>query len=1003
MGRVLDRLAASGWSSLGCYTAGPVPRPGPTNPSSDRANGVGKHPKCKRIPTDATTRRVRVPKRLVLLGYVQEPEAQVVLVGQKVARMGNAIRPRLRSGNLLERMQLLLLGFALANAAGAFGLVLATASNEPFSHALGLAAPVVIAGTWILVYRRGRFPLYADALVPACSLVVAANLDVRWQADILVFLTSAVLFAAAYSDWRGMVVRTALLSYLVLEHGITENPRDPSALPNAIICVFIFCLGATFVLVTTRTLRRYERASRSGQILSAMGLELVTASDMKAIAAAGLEAALALCPDQRSTRVTMAVVRDERDPGVGYDVVASRGCRSIGLEGALVKTDRPMPSFVEAMEQFVVESSDAWHLTLPSASPEPALDRKLAGRAHMTGITVSGVPRALLVIESPERLGEETLRSIRSLSTQLSLAIARVDLQRDAIEQQSAARFQALIQSSSDVISIVAPDGRVRYQSPSAFEVFGFEPEAIVGTDFCNLVHPEDADRVREDFQRATNAGDYAVTECRIRHAEGDWRYTEMRMTNLVSVEAIGGVVINARDVTQRHALEAELRHQAFHDSLTGLANRSLFINMIEHTLTTARRDGSWTGVLLCDLEGFKRINDSLGLGAGDSALVMIAERLRGCVRGQDTVARLAGNEFGVLLERLSTPADATLAMERIMSVLRQPLSLPGAQVELQPHVGVAVAQAGDGNADEMLRNGAVAMHQARIYEGGYAIFDPEMHADAIRRIEMESLLRTAIEERQFVLHYQPLIDLQSGHLTGVEALVRWQHPTRGLVPPMEFIPLAEETGLIVPLGQWAILEACNQVRLWQKEIPADEPIALNVNLSARQLRHPNIVRDIADALDDSGLLPGRLILEITESVLMIDTAATLSRLFQLKSLGVRLAVDDFGTGYSSFAYLRRFPVDILKIDKSFVDGVATEPTASALVDAMIRIGKTLRLETVAEGVEKPDQAERLRSLQCDLAQGYLYSKPMPSEMLTKMLSDRANGSLGDAARADAA
>jgi EAL domain-containing protein (putative c-di-GMP-specific phosphodiesterase class I) len=227
------------------------------------------------------------------------------------------------------------------------------------------------------------------------------------------------------------------------------------------------------------------------------------------------------------------------------------------------------------------------------------------------------------------------------------------------------------------------------------------------------------------------------------------------------------------------------------------------------------------------------------------------------------------------------------------------------------------------------------------------------MHADAIRRIEVESQLRTAIDEQQFMLYYQPTIDLQTGRLTGVEALVRWQHPRRGIVPPMEFIPLAEESGLIVPLGQWAIQEACRQVRVWQKEIPADEPIALNVNLSARQLRHPNIVRDIADALDDSGLLPSRLILEITESVLMIDTAATLNRLFQLKSLGVRLAVDDFGTGYSSFAYLRRFPVDILKIDKSFVDGVATEPTASALVDAMIRIGKTLRLETVAEGVER--------------------------------------------------
>jgi EAL domain-containing protein (putative c-di-GMP-specific phosphodiesterase class I) len=339
--------------------------------------------------------------------------------------------------------------------------------------------------------------------------------------------------------------------------------------------------------------------------------------------------------------------------------------------------------------------------------------------------------------------------------------------------------------------------------------------------------------------------------------------------------------------------------------------------------------------------------------------------------------------------------------MERIMALLRQQIMLPTAQVELQPHIGITVSMTGDETAEDLLRNAAVAMHQARRYEGGYALFDPEMHADAIRRIEVESQLRVAIDQKQFLLYYQPTIDLKTGRLTGVEALVRWQHPRRGIVPPMEFIPLAEESGLIVPLGQWAIQEACRQVRVWQKEIPADEPIALNVNLSARQLRHPNIVRDIADALDDSGLPPSRLILEITESVLMVDTAATLNRLFQLKSLGVRLAIDDFGTGYSSFAYLRRFPIDILKIDKSFVDGVATEATASALVDAMIRIGKTLRLETVAEGIEKIEQADRLRTLECDIGQGYLFSRPLPSDAISTFLRDRAsNGASGQQAHA---
>jgi len=897
-------------------------------------------------------------------------------------------------------MHLLLLGFALANAAGAFVVAAVATENTPILYAAGLAAPVAVSATWIVVYRRRYLTPVTDVAIIGCAIVVTAAADLRWQTDILAFLTGTILFGAAFSTWRGMLIRTALLSGIALGHGISYSRYDPTALPTAVICVFVFVVVAILVCGMAQAVAKYERTARREQILSTMGLDLVSASDVKSIATAALEGALALCPDSRSSRVSMAMVRDDAQPPDAFEVIASAGYRSIGLEGAHIPVAVLESPAGEIVEQFEVRRRGAEFYVLPSARQADTL----GGLVLVTRITVSGVARALLMAESLEPLDGDVAVGMRALVSQVSLAISRVDLQRDAIERQSAARFQALIQSSSDVISIVTPDARIRYQSPSAFQVFGHEAEEIVGSDFCDLIHPDDADHVRADFQAALTSGDYAVTECRIRHADGSWRHTEIRMTNLVDVEAVGGVVLNARDVTERHKLEAELRHQAFHDSLTGLANRTLFINRIEHSLAAAGRDRSTIGVLLCDLEGFKRINDSLGLGAGDNALMMIAERLRGCVRGQDTVARLGGNEFGVLLDRLATPADATLAMERIMAVLRQPLALPGAQVELQPHVGVAVAMAGEGSADELLRNGAVAMHQARIYEGGYAIFDPEMHADAIRRIEMESLLRTAIEDQQFVLHYQPLVDLQTGRLTGVEALVRWNHPRRGLVPPMEFIPLAEETGLIVPLGQWAIGEACRQVRVWQREIPADEPICLNVNLSARQLRHPNIVRDIADALDDSGLLPSRLILEITESVLMIDTAATLSRLFQLKSLGVRLAVDDFGTGYSSFAYLRRFPVDILKIDKSFVDGVATEPTASALVDAMIRIGKTLRLETVAEGVEKADQAERLRTLQCDLGQGYLFARPLPSDTITEMLREKSAKARGERqTQADAA
>jgi diguanylate cyclase (GGDEF)-like protein/PAS domain S-box-containing protein len=582
---------------------------------------------------------------------------------------------------------------------------------------------------------------------------------------------------------------------------------------------------------------------------------------------------------------------------------------------------------------------------------------------------------------------------------QSALAAARAEAEKSDARQRDAQRFEALIQASNDVISIVSTDRHIRFQSPAIRAVFGYDPDQRLGNDVADAIHPDDAERFRADFARVVSEpGFSSLSEYRVRHADGSWREAETRMTNLTNVPAVDGIVLNSRDVTERHALEAELRHQAFHDALTGLANRALFANRIEHALAHAKRDGSTVAVLYCAMDGFDRLNDSLGYRSGDTALTMLADRLRSCVRGQDTVARLGSNEFGLLLDRLTSPADATLAMERLLNVLRQPLALPAASVELQPQIGIAVTVGGNDTAEDMLRNSALAVRNARVYEGGYAIFDPEMHADAIRRLEVESQLREALEQTQLVLHYQPMIELKTGRVTGLEALVRWQHPRRGLVPPMEFIPLAEESGLIVPLGQWTIREACRQICAWQQEIPSDQPFAMSVNLSARQLRHPNIVRDVADALDDSGLLPSRLILEITESVLMADAAATLNRLFQLKSLGVRLAVDDFGTGYSSFAYLRRFPIDILKIDKSFIDGVATEPTASALVDAMIRIGKTLHLETIAEGVEQAEQADQLRHLQCDSGQGYLFSRPLPCDAVPAMLRERANQQQASAA-----
>ena len=959
----------------------------PTNtPGQDRAFDVGADPQSSAPPTETRGRDYQDPASDYPPLFSRIPEAEASLVPLKTVEILGGLRAGVRPRDLQGRVQLLLLALAVLSVAVVFVGVFDFHTEPLLLWFLGLAAPPILAFTWVSVYRSRSIGPTADAVSIGAVCLVALALGGRWEAYLSVMLAAAVIFTSGYGSLSHALLRTSAFAAIEVAEGVS----DPATLTTAIVFALGFVIMTCLMSGMVTSIARYEATARREQVLAAAGLALVAATDLPEIAAAAAESGMALCGGRRGVRVSLAIAEDPASRPIRFKVLDAKGQDADELHGRTVEEDRiATPGLVGAEQRTLLGHADD-----PGKEPAGGSGNRSPfrpGEVLLTRVSVAGAARGLLIVESPDSIAEELPNAMRALAAQVSLAISRADLQRVVIERQSSERFEALIQASNDVISIATADGRVRFQSPSVRQAFGYEVDEIVGRRLRELVHPDDVERITNNFRQV--ASDPALTlvfECRVRHADGSWRDTETRISNLSHVPAIGGIVLNTRDVTERHALEAELRHQAFHDSLTGLANRALFINRVDHALAQAKRDRAPIAVLYCDMDGFNRLNDSLGFSAGESALLVVADRLRACVRGADTVARLGGEEFGVLIDHLTSHSDATLAMERIMGALRRPITLPGAQVELQPHIGIVVSMCAEETAEDLLRDGAVAMHQARVCEGGYALFDPEMHAEAIRRIEIETELRTAIEETQFRLHYQPTIDLHTGRVTGVEALVRWQHPRRGLVPPMEFIPLAEESGLIVPLGHWTIREACRQVRYWQQEIPADEPIGLNVNLSARQLRHPNIVRDVADALDDTGLLPSRLALEITESVLMVDTAATLSRLLELKSLGVRLAIDDFGTGYSSFAYLRRFPIDILKIDKSFVDGVATEPTSGALVDAMIRIGKTLHLETVAEGVERVEQADRLRSLQCDVGQGYLFSRPVPSEAITALLRERA-------------
>jgi diguanylate cyclase (GGDEF)-like protein len=446
--------------------------------------------------------------------------------------------------------------------------------------------------------------------------------------------------------------------------------------------------------------------------------------------------------------------------------------------------------------------------------------------------------------------------------------------------------------------------------------------------------------------------------------------------------------VLNTRDASAQKQLEERLSHQAFHDALTGLANRELFFDRVGHALERARREVHTVAVLFVDLDGFKGVNDSLGHARGDELLVLIAERFSSCLRPGDTVARIGGDEFAVLLEAVDDAADAVQAGHRLREVLADAFMIDGREVLVQASVGVAATDDGHATADELVRNADLAMYRAKTNNGGIEVFEIGMHTALVRRLELENDLRHALERNELVLLYQPVLELSTCRLVGAEALIRWKHPSGALLSAMDFVPLAEETGLIAEIGAWVLREACTQAALWQVVLPEAErsQFRVNVNLSGRQMVTNAVIGTIEGALAETGLDPGTLVLEMTESVMITSNTETVDLLGELKALGIRLAIDDFGTGYSSLSYLSRFPVDVLKIDRSFVEKLAFDAQSAELIQTIVQLGRSLDLETVAEGIETIEQLDELRRIGCEFGQGYLFSAPVPAREITTRL-----------------
>jgi PAS domain S-box-containing protein len=566
--------------------------------------------------------------------------------------------------------------------------------------------------------------------------------------------------------------------------------------------------------------------------------------------------------------------------------------------------------------------------------------------------------------------------------------------------------FQLITENAADMIAVIDCDGQRLYNSPAYQTILGYGSEELAATSSMDQIHPEDRARVLEAAEKARNTGRGERLEYRIRHKDGSWRFIESTANAIRGPKGeTEGLVIVNRDITERKRAEEKLDHLSFHDGLTNLPNRALFLDRLQRAITQSRRHSDFRfAVMFIDIDEFKVFNDSLGHVAGDALLIQIAQRLSVCLRGADTIsrprlggavgpllgestlARPGGDEFTVLLEELHDPSDTVRVAERIQQRLAVPFDLNGQEIVLTASIGVAFSGHAGAEAQDILGDAEIAMYRAKSAgKGRCEVFDHAMHAGAIKRLQLETDLRKAIELNQLRVYYQPIVSLRNGQIVGFEALSRWQRPER-LVMPGEFIAVADETGLILPINRQLLYDACRQLRAWQALFPSDPPLTLNVNITPKQFAQPDLASQIGKTLQETGLDPRCVNLEITETIAMADAERSAVVLSELKGLGVRLDIDDFGTGYSSLSRLQGFPVDTLKIDRAFISRIDTDLATHEIVRVIVMLAHGLRLEVVAEGVENQTQVDLLQDIGCELAQGYLYSKPVAAETIELLL-----------------
>ncbi|MGY6501401.1 MAG: EAL domain-containing protein [Acidimicrobiales bacterium] len=900
---------------------------------------------------------------------------------------------------------------------------------------IALLASALLMGPAVLVVQSIRdgqidVPVVVAGWVALSLLVLARLAALIWEEErtaarerVLRDLGS-VLVVGGTSD---EMYTAALWAILELADGlpdgrasVVEIDGDQARILTSVGVRADLANGRQFALDTLPDTVRPTLAQRSVAVF-----EQVPALDLPVEVGEGLQGSVVVAPIVTRGETSGALVVSSRAP-LHHGVVSALSSLamevSLAIESAALnedlhrrKSDRRFRSLVENSSELLLVLDHQGHGTFTTPVVERLLGRSeqyltgplpedlvhpadveifadLVASAPGSPVDDEPVELRLLHADGSYHWFESRARDLSADPEVGGVVITARDVtDRKAAEQRlarSEARFRALVQNSSDVVAVIDEAGTISYVSPAVIPMLGFRPEELVGTNVLRLLPADEVNRAMKLLDGVADGPfEQENLEMRLRDSDGSWRTVDITVSDLRTERAVQGIVLNARDVTVRRALEEDLQHKALHDELTGLANRVYFTERLTRALARPESRLDQVSVLFVDLDDFKEINDSLGHQVGDQLLQAIAERLRTCLRVADIAARLGGDEFAVLLEDVYGESEVFAVAERILVAVSQPYTVAGRELTVSASIGIVIDDDRSSSAEALLRGADVALYLAKDRgKGRYELFHEASHGGAFERLELKGALATAIDEGGLELHYQPIVDLHTGVIVGCEALVRWNHPDRGLLPPSAFVSLAEESGLIVRLGTWVLHEACRQLGEWNRTVEGTDSLKVSVNLSVRQLASPDLLTDVADAIDSSGIPADRLTLEITESMVMRDDPDTLERLGQLRSRGISLAIDDFGTGYSSLGYIQQFPLDVIKIDRSFVNRLEGSAGTRQVVQTVLDLAASLGAEVVAEGIETSGELHSLTKMGCRLGQGFYFSRPIPADQFAALI-----------------